>query len=80
MKFKSNIKKIMRERKVKAKELESLAGLSDRSISKLRTDEGFADCRFSTLARVAEALGVSVKDLFDEVEEPKEKAPRKESL
>jgi hypothetical protein len=38
-----------------------------RSIEKSRTDAGIAECRLSTLKRVAAALGVEVKELFEEV-------------
>ena len=75
----SNIKKIMKEKKIKAQDLYT-AGFARGTVTALRTDEGIAECRLSTLSRIAKALGVDVKDLFEEVEEPKEKAPRKESL
>lgn len=80
MKLVSNVKKIMKEKGVMGKVLQEITGISDVTIAKVRTDDGIEECRIQTLMRIAEALGVSVKDLFDEVEEPKEKAPRKESL
>ena len=61
----------MKEQGIKGKFLEESLKMSPNTLAKLRTDKGIRECRIDTLARVAEALGVSVKDLFDEVEEPK---------
>lgn len=80
MRLKSNVKKIMKEKGVMGKTIRELTGITDVTIAKVRTDDGIQECRIQTLVRIAEILGVSVKDLFDEVEESKEKAPREESL
>jgi len=46
--------------------LSTVTGLSTRTISKARKDAGIAECRLSTLHRIATALGVDVKKLFEE--------------
>jgi len=71
--FKSNVKKIMRDKGIRAVFLSEKTGLSSATIAKARQDEGIAECRLSTLARIANALGVPVKKLFDGEYEPGEK-------
>lgn len=66
----SNVKEIMKNKRIKIRDL-AKTGISSATMVKARSDEGIAECRLSTLSRIAEALGVSVKDLFEEVEEPK---------
>lgn len=67
--FKSNIKKIMNEKKVTIRDAAEASGLSSATIHKLRDDEGIAECRLSTLAKIGSALGVKTKRLYDEVED-----------
>ena len=62
--FTSNVKKIMKDKKLTIRDLGAV-GLSSATIAKARSDEGIADCRLSTLGRVALALGVPVKKIFD---------------
>lgn len=64
----SNIKKIMKDKKIKIRDLSS-AGLSSATLAKARSDDGILECRLSTLARIAAALGVKTKELYEEVEE-----------
>lgn len=64
----SNLKEIMKKKK---KTLRGLAGeisMSDATILRARGPL-IRECRLSTLEAIAGALGVKVKDLFDEVEE-----------
>lgn len=69
--FSSNTKKIMKDKGIRAVELIERTGLSSATIAKARQDEGISECRLSTLGRIANALDVPVKDLFDgEYEEP----------
>lgn len=67
--FSSNIKKIMKEKKLTIRQLESETGMSTRTLNKARSDEGISECRLSTLARIADALGVDVKETFERKKE-----------
>ena len=67
--FSSNIKKIMKEKKLTIRQLESATGMSTRTLNKARSDEGILECRLSTLIRIAEALGVDVKEIFERKKE-----------
>ncbi|MDL2217004.1 helix-turn-helix transcriptional regulator [Desulfovibrio sp. OttesenSCG-928-M14] len=70
--FISNIRLLMQERKKTFQEIVNESGLSRQTIHKARQDEGISECRLSTLGRIAQALAVPVKDLFDEEhEEPR---------
>lgn len=65
-KFYSNIKKLMKEKKITMQLLSDQQGLSSATINRARQDEGIAECRLSTLGRIADALGVPTKQLYDE--------------
>ena len=67
--FKSNIRMIMEEKKITMREMTALTGLSSRTLTKARSDAEISECRLSTLARIAAALGVKTKRLFEEVAE-----------
>lgn len=62
----------MKEKKITMKQLEDMTGMSPSTINKARQDDGIAECRLSTLGRIATALGVPVKTLFDGEWEPQE--------
>lgn len=64
----SNIRQIMEEKKVSLRKLSSDATLAYKTIERARGPL-IRECRLSTLEAIAGALGVKVKDLFDEVEE-----------
>ncbi|MDL2267996.1 helix-turn-helix transcriptional regulator [Desulfovibrio sp. OttesenSCG-928-G15] len=69
--FTSNVKRLMEEKKKTFQDVVSDSGLSRQTIHKARQDEGIAESRLSTIGRIAHALEVPVKDLFDgEYEEP----------
>ena len=72
MAFRSNVKKIMKDKKVTIRDAVEASGLSSATIHKLRENEGITECRLSTLGRIATALGVPVKMLFDGEWEPQE--------
>ena len=72
MPFQSNVKKIMKNKKVTIRDVVEDSGLSSATVHKLRDDEGIAECRLSTLGRIAKALGVPIKKLFDGEWEPQE--------
>ena len=63
----------MELKKVTFRELEQSSEISRQTLSDARTDSGIAKCRLSTLCRIAEALEVKAKRLFEEVEK-KDKA------
>ncbi|GAB1254913.1 helix-turn-helix domain-containing protein [Desulfovibrio falkowii] len=63
--LRSNLKKIMNEKKVTYKELEARTGLSSQTITRAR-NHLIIECRMSTLLNIAQALDVKVKDLFSE--------------
>ena len=63
--FTSNIKRLMKERKKTFREVVQESGISMQTIHKARADGEIATCRLSTLGRIANALGVPVKELFD---------------
>ena len=43
-------------------------GFSNRTLVKARTDSGISECRLSTLGRIANALKVPLKDLFEDTQ------------
>ena len=65
----SNIKLLMKEKKLNVREFAELTGMSTATINKARRDNGILECRLSTLVRIADALGVKTKQLYEEVEE-----------
>ena len=56
----------MEQKGVTTRQLAADTGLSTRTVNRARTDAGIAECRLSTLKRIADHLGVGVKDLFEE--------------
>ena len=68
----SNLKNLMKEKKITMKQLEDMTGMSPSTINKARQDDGIAECRLSTLGRIATARGVPIKKLFDGEWEPQE--------
>ena len=64
----SNLKILMKEKKVTVRALQEQRG---RALETLQRARGplIRECRLSTLEAIAGALGVKVKDLFEEVEE-----------
>ncbi len=64
----SNIKMLMDERGLSFRGLETLSGVTLKTIHRARQDgEGnIESCTLATLAQLARALGVQVKDLFEE--------------
>ena len=64
----SKIKKKMKDKKIKIRDLSS-TGLSSATLAKARTDDGILECRLSTLIRIADALGVDVKETFEKKKE-----------
>jgi DNA-binding Xre family transcriptional regulator len=61
----SKIKELMDEKKMTYAILEKATGLTNQTISRAR-DGRIGTCTLNTLATIAAALGVPVKDLFEE--------------
>ncbi len=72
--FRSNVKKIMKDKDVTIRQISAASGLSSATIHKLRDDDGISECRLSTLGRIGAALGVKTKRLYDETDGPEEAA------
>jgi len=66
--FKSNIREVMKAKKITMRDMAKKSGVSVVTLTKARSDEGIAECRLSTLSKIGCALGVKIKRLFDEVE------------
>jgi DNA-binding Xre family transcriptional regulator len=64
--MKSNIKHIMNKKNVTIRGLETSSGVTNVTILKARKDETIIKCTLETLAKIAAALDVPVKDLFSE--------------
>ena len=64
----SNIKVLMKEKKLNVREFAEMTGMSTATINKARRDNGILECRLSTLVRIADDLGVKTKRLYEEVE------------
>jgi transcriptional regulator with XRE-family HTH domain len=73
--FRSRVKEIMKAKKMTMREMAGKSGVSVVTLNKARQDEGIAECRLSTLARIGGALGVRTKRLYDETEGPPEERP-----
>jgi len=68
--FRSKIDMLRKNVGLTTQELASKAGVSRQALHKARQDEGIAECRLSTLNRIAQALGAGTKDLYED-ERPK---------
>lgn len=66
--FTSKVKEAMKSRNTTIRDLVAETGLSSKTVNKARQDEGISECRLSTLGRIADALSVGTKDLYDEVD------------
>lgn len=64
--IRSNVKKIMEDQGVSCRKLSERTKLSKLIVERARKDD-IKKCKLETLVIIANALGVSVKDLFDEI-------------
>ena len=64
--FKSRINGILKEKGMNTNQLAEFSGLSRQAIFKARQDHSIAECRLSTLGRIANALGVPTAYLYEE--------------
>ena len=65
MQFKSNLSKIMHNKRVTYEVLQGLAQIGSQSVARA-CDERIETCTLQLLGKIADALNVQVKDLFDE--------------
>lgn len=72
--IKSRINYILLDKKTKVGVLIERTGLAKETVLRARKDETFPSCSIRTLETIAQALGVKVKDLFDE-EDSREEPP-----
>ena len=68
--FSSKINQLLDEKGVSTYAIAEKSGVSRQSLFKARQDAGISECRLSTLGRIANALEVPVKELFDGEYEP----------
>lgn len=64
--MKSFVKDVMEKQGVTLRNLEDATGLTHVTILHARSNERILKCKLQTLVTIAAALGVAVKDLFDE--------------
>ena len=62
----SKVSEIMKEKKISVRALVASTGLAIQTIMNARDDIKMLTCGLGTLETIARALGVSVKDLFEE--------------
>jgi DNA-binding Xre family transcriptional regulator len=65
--LRSRIDYILLEKRIKVGDLTERSGLAKETVLRARKDETLPSCSLRTLEAIAQALGVKVKDLFDEV-------------
>ncbi len=63
--IRSNLARIMKEKQITYRRLNELSGLAGETINRAR-GRRIIECKMSTLALLAKALEVRIKDLFDE--------------
>ena len=63
--IRSNVKRIMSEKEVTYKALEKLTSVSSQTITRARSAR-IRELSLEKLRKIAAALGVKIKDLFDE--------------
>ena len=66
--FKSNIRELMNKKGFTIRD-SSQTELSTRTIHRATQDDTIGGCQLNTLAKIADALGVKTKRLYEEVEE-----------
>ena len=67
--FKSNIRELMNKKGFTIRDLSIQTELSTRTIHRATQDDTIGGCQLNTLAKIADALGVKTKRLYEEVEE-----------
>ena len=67
--FKSNIRELMNKKGITIRDLSSQTELSTRTVHRATQDDTIGGCQLNTLAKIADALGVKTKRLYEEGEE-----------
>lgn len=67
--FKSNIRELMNKKNKTVRSLSKDTGLSTLTVFRATQDNTIGGCQLNTLAKIADALGVKTKRLYEEVEE-----------
>ena len=67
--FKSNIRELMNKKGETVRSLSKKTHLSTLPIFRATQDDTIGGCQLNTLAKIADALGVKTKRLYEEVEE-----------
>lgn len=65
--LRSRIDDLLWEKRMRPVELIRRSKLASETVLRARKDETISACTLKTLEAIAEALGVKIKDLFDEV-------------
>lgn len=66
--FKSNIRYLMNKKGVTIRDLAGETELSTRTVHRATQDDTIGGCQLNTLAKIADALGVKTKRLYEEIE------------
>jgi len=61
---KSRVKQLMQEQGYTVRSFAAKVGVTEQTIMKARRDDKILTCRMSTLAKIADALGVGFDDLL----------------
>lgn len=67
--FKSNIRELMDKKSMTVRDLCEKTGMSSRTLQRAVKDDTIHSCELGTLARIASALGVKTKKLYEELDE-----------
>lgn len=67
--FRSNIRDLMDKKELTVRELVKRTGMSSRTIQRAVNSGSIGSCELNTLAKIATALGVKTKRLYDEVDD-----------
>jgi len=65
--YKSHVRALMEEKGVSLRELSKKSDVSLQTVINARSDEKIAGCSLATLGKLAEALDVPTKALFEEI-------------
>jgi len=68
--FTSKVRSLMDKKKTTVRDMVGQTGMSSRTIQRAVSDATIHKCELGTLGRIANALGVPVKKLFDGEYEP----------
>ena len=69
--FISNVRELMNKKKKTIREVAAETNMSVSTVHRATQDDTIGGCQLNTLAKIADALGVKTKRLYEEVEECK---------